>query len=997
MTDNSLVGSHQPPFEQGFNRWRSKSRGKLFLRPAQPEAEREASSGRVFWITGLSGAGKTTVGQELCSRLRAAGRSVTFLDGDALRAAIAEDLGHSADNRRRSAMRNARLCQLLAGQGADVVCATISLFHEVQRWNRENIPGYREIYLRVPIDELRRRDSKGIYAGAQGGDARDVVGLDVPAEAPEAPDLVLDNYGALDVATVVDRILAVCARRDATGAAQPASFVAFKTKAESLEALAPLLRNGRVLPQVRFSVGDWRSDAAGVLAAVTAAPWGSDRVIVRSSVRGEDGAASSQAGRYDSVLGVVGSTAVAQAIDRVIDSFANDGSDDDQIFVQPMLDRVAMAGVVFSRSPSGGPYFIINYDDRSGLTDRVTAGVGDHLETFLCLKSRPDACPPSLAPVIALVSELETLLACDAIDVEFAVGDDGQLYLLQVRPLTVDPEGRAADAKVDTALANVARKVELLSRPHPYLHGSRAIFGVMPDWNPAEIIGVRPWPLSLSLYRELITDAIWAYQRDNYGYQNLRSFPLLVSFHGLPYIDVRVSFNSFIPRDVPDDLAGRLVNYYIDRLLSEPHLHDKVEFEIIFSCYTLDLPKRMGKLAERGFSPEDLAELSGALRRLTNRIMHGETALWRRDREKIDLLARRLPTICNAKIDKISRIYWLIEDCKRYGTLPFAGLARAGFIAVQLLQSFVEVGVLNAEESATFMASLDTVGSRIGQDFAQLPKADFLARYGHLRPGTYDILSPRYDEAPDLYFDWSSAPPTASAPPRFALSIEQLRRIEQLLKEHELDIDVLSLIEFVKAGIEGREYAKFVFTRSLSDALSLIRQLGEDHGLSAEDCAFLNYDAIRTLYSESGSVREVLLESVAHGRERHALTRNLVLPPIIASPDEVFAFHLPPSQPNFITRKSVTAPVASVGDPPESFAGRILFVPSADPGFDWIFTRDISGFVTQFGGANSHMAIRAGELGIPAVIGAGEALFRRWQTAGKLCLDCTNQKVFVIA
>jgi adenylylsulfate kinase-like enzyme/phosphohistidine swiveling domain-containing protein len=962
-----------------------------------PEAEREIAPGRVFWITGLSGAGKTTVGRELSSRLRAAGHPVVFLDGDALRAVIAEDLGHSAGHRRRSAMRNARLCRLLSAQGADVVCATISLFHEVQHWNRENIPGYREIYLRVPIDELRRRDSKGIYAAAQRGDARDVVGLDVTAEAPETPDLVLDNYGPLDVATAVDRILAVCARRDGPDTAQATRLVAFKTKAESLEALAPLLRNGRVLPQVRFSVGDWRSDAAAVLAAVKATPWGSDRVIVRSSARSEDGAASSQAGKYDSVLGVVGGAAMAQAIDRVIGSFANEGSDDDQFFVQPMLDRVAMAGVVFSRSPSGGPYFIINYDDRSGLTDRVTAGVGDNLETFLCLKSRADACPPSLAPILALVSELETLLACDAIDVEFAVGDDGQLYLLQVRPLAVDRWGRVADAKVDTALADIARKVELLSRPHPYLHGSRAIFGVMPDWNPAEIIGVRPWPLSLSLYRELITDAIWAYQRDNYGYQNLRSFPLLVSFHGLPYIDVRVSFNSFIPRDVPDDLAGRLVNYYIDRLLSEPQLHDKVEFEIIFSCYTLDLPKRMVRLAEHGFSPGDLTELSGALRRLTNRIMHGETALWRRDRAKIDLLARRLPTICNAEIDKISRIYWLIEDCKRYGTLPFAGLARAGFIAVQLLQSFVEVGVLNAEESATFMGSVDTVGSRIGQDFAQLPKADFLARYGHLRPGTYDILSPRYDEAPDLYFDWSTARPTASAPPRFALSIEQLRRIEQLLKEHELDIDVLSLIEFIRAGIEGREYAKFVFTRSLSDAMSLIRQLGEDHGLSAEDCAFLNYDAIRTLYSESGSVREALLESVAQGRERHALTRNLVLPPIIASPDEVFAFHLPPSQPNFITRKSVTAPVASVADPPESFAGRILFVPSADPGFDWIFTRGISGFVTQFGGANSHMAIRAGELGIPAVIGAGEALFQRWQTARKLCLDCTNQKVLVIA
>ena len=82
--------------------------------------------------------------------------------------------------------------------------------------------------------------------------------------------------------------------------------------------------------------------------------------------------------------------------------------------------------------------------------------------------------------------------------------------------------------------------------PHPFLNGSRTVFGIMPDWNPAEIIGVRPTPLALSLYRELVTDAIWAYQRHNYGYKNLRSFPLLHHFHGLPYIDVRVSFNSFV-------------------------------------------------------------------------------------------------------------------------------------------------------------------------------------------------------------------------------------------------------------------------------------------------------------------------------------------------------------------------------------------------------------------------------------------------------------------
>src|SRR5208282_1010156 len=135
-----------------------------------PDDRGYVGSGRVYWITGLSGAGKTTLGKALWHRLRAAGSSGIFLDCDILREVIAEDLGHNTDSRRRSAMRNARLCRMLASQGADVVCPTISLFHEVQRWNRENIPGYREIYLRVPMDELQRRDAKGIYAAARRGD-----------------------------------------------------------------------------------------------------------------------------------------------------------------------------------------------------------------------------------------------------------------------------------------------------------------------------------------------------------------------------------------------------------------------------------------------------------------------------------------------------------------------------------------------------------------------------------------------------------------------------------------------------------------------------------------------------------------------------------------------------------------------------------------------------------------------------------------------------------
>ena len=79
-------------------------------------------------------------------------------------------------------------------------------------------------------------------------------------------------------------------------------------------------------------------------------------------------------------------------------------------------------------------------------------------------------------------------------------------------------------------LKNIQLKISRGLESHPFLMGKRNVYGVMPDWNPAEIIGIRPRPLALSLYRDLITDSIWAYQRHNYGYRNLRSFPLMPHF-----------------------------------------------------------------------------------------------------------------------------------------------------------------------------------------------------------------------------------------------------------------------------------------------------------------------------------------------------------------------------------------------------------------------------------------------------------------------------------
>lgn len=145
-------------------------------------------TGRVFWITGLSGAGKSTLARALQARLP---QSI-LLDGDELRAVLgATSSGFDRESRLRLAATYARFCKLLAEQGHTVIMATISLFHEIHAWNRENLPGYREIFLDVPEDVRRRRDPKGLYAAAQAGVVRRMAGGETPVDLPQAPHLVL--------------------------------------------------------------------------------------------------------------------------------------------------------------------------------------------------------------------------------------------------------------------------------------------------------------------------------------------------------------------------------------------------------------------------------------------------------------------------------------------------------------------------------------------------------------------------------------------------------------------------------------------------------------------------------------------------------------------------------------------------------------------------------------------------------------------------------------
>jgi len=177
---------------------------------AQVESRRKAT-GRVLWITGLSGAGKSSLAHEMVARMRAAGEEVVMLDGDELRdafGAVAEnEQNHGREGRMALAMRYGQLCRLIAAQGLTVVIATVSLFREVHAWNRANLPGYFEVYLKVPMNELRRRDPKGIYNRFENGELTHVAGLDLQIDEPVEADLVMEFEPERPVAVLAEDLL----------------------------------------------------------------------------------------------------------------------------------------------------------------------------------------------------------------------------------------------------------------------------------------------------------------------------------------------------------------------------------------------------------------------------------------------------------------------------------------------------------------------------------------------------------------------------------------------------------------------------------------------------------------------------------------------------------------------------------------------------------------------------------------------------------------------
>lgn len=158
--------------------------------------------GTVYWITGLSGAGKTTVSNALYKILKKEKQNIVLLDGDAIRDVFGNDLGYDINDRYKSALRNFRLCKFLSDQGIDVICATISMFQDIRDKNRSSLENYVEVYLKVPIEKLKINNSRNIYSTSNS-----TVSFEGKYDEPKNSDLVIENFSGISIMEIVEIIL----------------------------------------------------------------------------------------------------------------------------------------------------------------------------------------------------------------------------------------------------------------------------------------------------------------------------------------------------------------------------------------------------------------------------------------------------------------------------------------------------------------------------------------------------------------------------------------------------------------------------------------------------------------------------------------------------------------------------------------------------------------------------------------------------------------------
>ena len=717
-------------------------------------------------------------------------------------------------------------------------------------------------------------------------------------------------------------------------------------------------------------------------------------MIIRSSSKDEDNIRLTNAGKFLSFQKIkVNENDIYMAIDLIIKKFK---SLDDQILIQSFINKADLSGVIFTREANyNSPYYIINYDS-SGKTNLVTSGKEDPSTKTEIIYRDKIRLSKKFYKYLISVKKLEKLFNSDRLDIEFAIKNK-IFYLFQCRniPKLIKKNN---DSEIDKILVNLRKKIDKLQNINPTLPGKTTYFSNMSDWNPAEMIGNKPKPLAISLYSELITNKVWSIQRKEYGYKDVSPNILMVNLSGTPFIDLRTDLNSFLPKRLEKKITNKLINSYLKKLKKEPYLHDKIEFDVIQTCYDLNLQSKNLSFLSNKEKKIYLNELY----LMTDNILANINNLLNNELSKIKLLDNKIENLKKTNLSEIQKIFFFIDDCKKFGTQPFAGVARLAFIFTKLLNNLREKKLINDNQISNIYSSIPTITKEINSNQLKIKNKEdknlFLKKYGHLRPSTYSISSLNYKEGYNLYFSRNYLNKFNKKIKNINLiSRSQHNKINKLFKKNRLSINSYNFIKYLKKSIEYREYFKFIFSKSINEIFNNLIKLGKIIQINRKDLEYITIDKIINSYSilETQKLSNLLKSEIKKNKKSFNITKKIYFPDFIEKSSDVYYQDIKLSKGNFVTTKKISGYVLYLKnfEKFKKLSQKIIFLDNADPGYDFIFSQNIKGLITKYGGSNSHMAIRCLELNIPAIIGIGQIEFERLKKSTQIEYDC-EQKVF---
>lgn len=759
----------------------------------------------------------------------------------------------------------------------------------------------------------------------------------------------------------------------------PTCAIPIQGKSAALKALAPHLQKATVPEFLTLTCTQLHKQLDGFVQQVM--QLGGSSYAVRSDAWLEDQAKGSQAGHFLTLLDV-SANHLKSSIQQVAQSLP--GHPLDQVMVQCMVSTVALAGVASThRISDGAPWYCIEL--AAGDSAAVTAGRAQgrmygvaRAQAPICL--RKGELEPQVALPLALLLELEAIRPGCAFEIEFVLTpsqEQWQLHLLQCRPIAAQACWPLQSTGITTcSLPSLAalQQADLCAQ----VLGSSTLYTLMSDWNPAELIGSHPRPLALSLFQALIARGTWWQARERLGYAPAPQLDvaLLHPLAGRPWVDLRRSANSLIPAGVPGTIVTRLVDLWLARLRSQPHLHDKVEFNLFRTV--------------RDFLP-----LSEVQAQYGEGLDHREVTVWEDHLGKLgrgllntaadNPLALHVAQIKAALRTPLQGRHWptLLQHC-RSTALAFAVLARIAFVAQSLLRSAVDRGALDDRRATALkVAARSTPLTGVDETSAH----SWSTLHGGMRAGSFDITQPTWAEQSHLLRVRETV-----APAQFVLHDVEARGLMQLLAESGYLLSPTQWVQFVQQATRWREWGKFALNRQLSALLDGIAlELGAA-GIEREQASWLTLEHIQTgLALPLGAREQYWLEVVRAAKALHAREAQVLVSPLLCRESDRYHADSLGLMPNFIGHQVAEGKVVLLDDRMPRVADRlsqaIVVLSQADPGYDWLFQHPIRGLITAWGGANSHMGIRCAEFGLSAAMGCGEAVLRQASRAQHARID----------